>query len=144
MEIRTLEIGDMKSLSKLYYQFANKESNTEKMERKFCELQNNKSYIFLCAVENGQLIGSVRGVICESLYGECNPFLVVEDMIVDSEHRKKGIGKSLFQELEKQAVSKGCTQVILVTGETRIDAHKFYESMGFHATEYKGYKKKLI
>lgn len=144
MEIRNIEIGDMKSLSKLYYQFWEEESDIEKMERKFCELQNNKSYIFLCAVEKNRLIGSVMGVVCDELYGKCMPFLVVENMIVDSEYRRKGVGKLLFQELEKQAIDKGCVQVILVTDEARKYACGFYESIGFHPTNNKGYKKKLI
>lgn len=84
------------------------------------------------------------GIVCEELYGDCEPFLVVEDMVVDSEHRKKGIGKLLFQELERQAILKGCVQVILVTEEVRKDACGFYESIGFHPTKNKGYKKKLI
>ena len=144
MEIRNLKADDMESLSKLYYQFWNETSNIEKMEQKFSDLQKNSSYIFLCAVEDGHLVGSVMGVVCEELYGECTPFLVVEDMVIDAEYRKRGIGKALFRELEKQAIAKGCAQVILVTEENRKDACGFYESIGFHPSKNRGYKKKLI
>ena len=143
MNIRPLTIDDMESLAKLYFEFWNETSNVEKMKQAFSSLQNNSAYIFLCAVVDGQLVGSVMGIVCHELYGQCTPFLVVEDMIVDKKYRKKGIGRALFQALEKQAVARGCTQVILVTENVRTDACGFYESIGFHPSKNKGYKKKL-
>ena len=65
-------------------------------------------------------------------------------MIVDSTYRKKGIGKALFAALEKRAKIKDCTQIILVTETKRKDACGFYESIGFHPTASKGYKKELL
>jgi GNAT superfamily N-acetyltransferase len=97
----------------------------------------------LSAVENGLLIGSIMGVICGELYGECRPFLVLENMIVDKEYRNRGVGKALMSELEKIAVEKTCTQIILVTETNRIDACKFYESKGYSPNIHTGYKKKL-
>ena len=111
------------------------------MKNKFFELQQNDAYILLCAVEKDNIAGSVMGIICEELYGDCQPFLLLENMIVDSAYRKKGIGKALFVELEKRAKSKGCRQIILVTETNRKDACAFYESLGFHPTANKGYKK---
>ena len=144
MIIRNLEQGDISDLAKLYYQFWNEESDTQKMEEKFANLQNNESYILLGAVENDMLIGSVTGIICEELYGDCRPFLLLENMVVDSTYRGKGVGKALFEELENCAKARNCTQVILVTETDRKDACGFYESIGFHKTANKGYKKKIM
>jgi ribosomal protein S18 acetylase RimI-like enzyme len=74
------------------------------------------------------------GVICEELYGDCKPFLVLENMIVDETYRNQGVGKALVSELEKIATKRNCTQVILVTESNRIDACKFYESAGYKFT----------
>ena len=144
MVVRDLQIEDIESLSKLYYQFWNENSNTQKMKNKLIELQKNDAYILLCSFEGNNITGSVMGIICEDLYGECQPFLLLENMVVDTTYRKKGIGKALFVELEKRAKTKGCTQVILVTETNRKDACGFYESLGFHPTANKGYKKKLL
>ena len=143
MIIRDLQFEDIESLSKLYFQFWNEDSDIHKMKDKFKQLRNSDSYILLCAEENNALIGSLMGIICEELYGDCKPFLLVENMVVDGTQRKKGIGRALFVELEKRAKSKGCTQIILVTETERKDACGFYESIGFHPTANKGYKKKL-
>ncbi|MCL2576534.1 MAG: GNAT family N-acetyltransferase [Defluviitaleaceae bacterium] len=143
MTIRDMEIYDLDFLSELYFQFWGEKSNVVKVRKKFSQLQENPAYILLCAVEDDRLVGSVMGVICEELYGECQPFLVVENMIVDSSCRKKGIGKLLFAELEKQAKKRECSQILLVTESNREDACGFYESLGFHPTANKGYKKKI-
>jgi ribosomal protein S18 acetylase RimI-like enzyme len=144
MTIRDLQVEDIKSLSELYYQFWNENSDIQKMKTKFIKLHNDSTYIFLCAIENEKLVGSVMGIVCEELYGDCKPFLVIENMIVDKTCRKKGVGKTLFAELEKRAKDRDCTQIILVTETEREDACGFYESVGFHPTMHKGSKKKLL
>jgi ribosomal protein S18 acetylase RimI-like enzyme len=144
MEIRKLRYDDLSQLALLYEYFWSENSNIQKMERTFNELENDDSYIFLCAIENNKVCGSIMGIICYELYGNCDPFLVVEDMIVDASYRRKGVGKKLFLELEKRAKDKKCRQILLVTESNREDACNFYESIGFDPIKNKGYKKKII
>lgn len=143
MIIREMISEDIPELAGLYKQFWNEASCIESMYKQFEKLQKRGSHIFLSAVEDNILIGSVMGVICEELYGDCRPFLVLENMIVDKEYRNKGVGKALISELERIAKEKNCTQVILVTEENRPDACGFYESAGYSPVTHKGFKKKL-
>ena len=143
MHIRNMHAQDMEALAALYYQFWNTPSNAEKMRAKFLSLQSDSAYIFLCAVEDERVVGSVTGTVCEELYGECLPFLLVENMIVDKNFRRRGVGKTLFNELEQRAKEKGCRQIILVTESDREDARGFYASLGFHPTKNAGFKKKI-
>ena len=83
------------------------------------------------------------GVICGELYGDCKPFMVLENMIVDVRFRKMGVGKALISELENRAARQNCSQIILVTDSNRIDACEFYESAGYNPDTHKGFKKKL-
>jgi len=143
MEIRALTVEDMESLAQLYYQFWNEACDVPKMKASFHAMQGDGAYLLLGAQDGDQLVGSVMGVVCRELYGDCAPFLVLENMIVDKQYRNRGVGKLLFGELEARARLRGCAQIILVTESGRKDAHRFYESMGFHPTANKGYKKKL-
>lgn len=143
MLIREMITEDIPHLAKLYKQFWDEESCLETMYKKFSEFLKNDSHIILSAVENNQLIGSVMGVICGELYGDCKPFMVLENMIVDERFRKMGIGKELVSELENRATRKNCTQIILVTESNRIDACEFYKSVGYNPDTHKGFKKKL-
>lgn len=142
MKIRKLEKNDMKRLAGLYEQFWHETSDVSKMEAQFDVLERENSHIILGAEEEGVLIGSVMGVICKELYGDCRPFLVIENMIVDGAGRRKGVGSALLSEMEKQAKERYCTQMILVTEIERHDACGFYEAFGFQNNN-KGYKKKL-
>lgn len=142
MEIRSMLKSDIPQLVFLYKQFWNEESNIDKMQVQFERLSCNDAYVFLSAVENNKLVGSVMGVVCQELYGDCRPFLVMENMIVDQDSRKKGVGKLLFNKLEQIAKMRGCVQIILVTETSRKDACAFYQSCGFQL-DHAGYKKKL-
>jgi predicted N-acetyltransferase YhbS len=143
MLIREMIAEDIPQLEQLYRQFWGEESCVDAMNKQFQKLQENNSHIFISAIDNNKLIGSVMGVVCEELYGDCKPFLVLENMIVDKNYRNKGVGKALISELEKMATKRDCSQVILVTERNRVDAVKFYESVGYSSETHIGFKKKL-
>ena len=142
MEIRHLLLEDMPQLAALYRCFWDEDSDVEKMKRQWKLLEHQGSHILLGAVENDQLVGSAMGVICQEFYGDCRPFLVLENMVVSPDWRKKGIGRALLNRMEKEAGLQNCTQIILVTEKSRRDACSFYEACGF-SQENTGYKKKL-
>ena len=135
--------NDLPRLAELYRQFWNEESDLHAMREQFQNVSRNDTHILLCAEENGEVLGSVMGVVCEELYGDCRPFLVIENMIVHENARRKGIAAALLTELEIRAKERNCTQMILVTESDRNDACGFYESNGFNPGVNVGYKKKL-
>lgn len=143
MQIRNMIEGDIPQLANLYQLFWGEPSDTEKMEQQFAFIKNKDTHILLSAVEHERLIGSVTGIICAELYGDCRPFLVIENMIVDHNQRRKGIASALLNELEIIARERECTQMILVTETDRTDACAFYEASGFLSGVNSGYKKKL-
>jgi predicted N-acetyltransferase YhbS len=143
MLIREMIAEDIPQLEQLYRQFWGEESCVETMNKQFHKLQETNSHIFISAIDNNKLIGSVMGIICEELYGDCKPFLVLENMIVDKYYRDKGVGKALISELENMATKRGCSQVIFVTERSRVDAVAFYESAGYSSQTHIGFKKKL-
>jgi ribosomal protein S18 acetylase RimI-like enzyme len=143
MDIERLTESDLASLADLYTQFWSEKSSLQKMRATFRKLENNPHYIFLAAKQDHQLVGSAMGIICEELYGECNPFMVIEDVIVDKHKKRKGIGSQLMRELERIAAEQGCSYIIFVTECEREEAHRFYESLGYKSGTHKGFKKRL-
>ena len=142
-EIIELVESDLESLAGLYKQFWDEESDVEKMRPTFQRLSDNSDYIFLGAKCDDELVGSVMGVVCEELYGQCLPFMVVEDLVVDKNHRRQGVGSTIMRELEQRAINRGCSFILLVTEQNRTTAHRFYESLGYSQDKYKGFKKRL-
>lgn len=142
MLIRQLEKRDLLQLADLYYQFWGDHSDVDEMEKQLGFMQAENTHVVLVYETDGVIIGSVMGVVCRELYGDCRPFMVVENMIVDQTHRRSGVGRQLLRELENAAKERNCTQLILVTEKDREDACAFYENYGF-SKNTTGYKKRV-
>ena len=83
------------------------------------------------------------GIVCQELYGRCLPFMVVEDVIVDQAHRRRGIGSQLMRRIEGEADKNNCSYIMLVTDAHRDEAIGFYEHIGYHPDKYRACKKYL-
>ena len=143
MIIRRMIKADIPELARLYKQFWQEDSCVEAMDDEFARLVASEAYVLLSAVEEGRLIGSVMGVICGELYGKCQPFMLLENMVADSGCRNRGAGKALITELENIARGKNCSQILLVTESDRADACAFYTAAGYSPDTHRGFKKKL-
>lgn len=145
MNIQILKKEDLQGLKRLYEEgFGIESSNFQKMLDYFEKINNNPDYIILCAYSDKELTGSVQGVVCYELFGQCKPFMVVENVVVLPSHRRQGIAKKLLIELEKQARTHKCSAILFVSSSHRSGAHKLYESLGFGEDKVNGYRKKLI
>ena len=139
MIIRKLEKADLVELAGLYQEFWGDFSDIVAMEEQYNLMQAENTHIVLVCEAENKVVAAVMGVVCRELYGDCRPFMVVENMIVEKMYRRKGVGHKLLNGLEKAAQSRNCTQMILVTEKERIDACGFYEKYGFskNTTAYK-------
>lgn len=54
----------------------------------------------------------------------------VEDLCVDEQCRKMGVGKALMEEMERQAKAKGADAMELTVWSFNDNAVKFYENLG--------------
>lgn len=66
----------------------------------------------------------------------------VESVVVDEAARGRGIGALLMREIEKLARDAGCFRIELTSNRARLDAHRFYEQLGY-APSHVGFKKRL-
>ena len=113
------------------------------MTDNFKIISTDNNYILLGARYNDKLAGSLMGIICYDLVGDCKPFMVIENVIVTAAYRGKGIGKLLINEIERIGKTRNCYYTMFVSGIHRIDAHKFYQSTGYNPDTVKGFKKYL-
>ncbi|MBP8084499.1 MAG: GNAT family N-acetyltransferase [Spirochaetes bacterium] len=141
--IRNVEENDIDSIAGLYKLFWNDEQNVEKMKINYGKLRYNTNYIFLCAVAGDKLVGTIMGIVCDELYGECRPFLIMDDLVVHNEFRRMKIGTMLLNKLENIGMERGCYQILFMTEKDRTSSISFYESMGYDSNANAGFKKKL-
>ena len=92
--------------------------------------------------ETGTICGSLFGVVFEEICDSCRPILLVENVAVLESYQGKGVGRAMFQEIERWSKEQwDCHYEILASGLNRTGAHKFYHALGFQ--EVKGFKKYL-
>lgn len=141
--IREVTKGDLNDLCRLYEELMDQPTNYEKMVEVFDIIQAKGDYHVLGAFKDGVLAGSVMGIVCQDLVGECRPFMVIENVVVSDRFRRLGIGKQLMMNIEAIACEKNCSYVIFVSGGQRKEAHAFYEKLGFKDEKVEGYRKHL-
>jgi ribosomal protein S18 acetylase RimI-like enzyme len=89
----------------------------------------------LVAVEGGSVIGyayaTVEGIDFMALRG---PAGVLQDVLVDPEHRDRGVGRLLVDAALSFLRSRGMAQVVLSTAEANEPARRLFARLGFRRT----------
>lgn len=135
--------ADAKAVDRVMLVISEECADLEKMAAQIEKLRNDPQKYLLVAVdpENDTICGSVLGVVFEDICQDGRPILLVENVAVLEEYQGKGVGRQLFEEIERWGKEMDCHYEILVSGMDRVGAHKFYNALGF--IEAKGFKKYL-
>ena len=144
ISIRPVKIDELDELAELYRELAGKGTDPGKMKKHFEWMQSNPDYIVLGAKGAGELIGSLMGIVCQDIVGECRPFMVIENVIVSRRYRRRGIGKRLMRKIEEIARERNCYYIMFVSKSQRGEAHRFYESLGYGLDFARRFKKYLV
>lgn len=75
--------------------------------------------------------GIVDLLVVSNLTHGGSPWTIVENLVVDSDRRRNGIGQALMREVIERARRAGCYKVQLMSNVRREGAHDFYRSLGF-------------
>ena len=81
--------------------------------------------------EDGEVVGCLQLCMLPGLSSQGAQRALIEDVRVASHCRSRGIGEQLVQWAVTEARAKGCKLVELLTHNSRVDAQRFYERLGF-------------
>ncbi len=137
------DLHDLDALDRVMLVISDKPADRSKMGPLVEKINKDPQKYLLAAVDrkSGTLCGSLLGVVFEDICGDCRPILIIENVAVLPEYQQKGVGKAMFQEIERWGREMDCHYAILVSGMQRTGAHKFYAALGY--SEVKGFKKYL-
>lgn len=63
----------------------------------------------------------------------------IEVVHVAANHRNRGLGSQMMRWALERCRERGCGMVQLTSNKKRLDAHRFYERLGFHKS-HEGFK----
>jgi len=134
--------NDLPQLAKLYGELANRAIDPNGMKETFEKIAASDDYFLLGARNrDGRLVGTIMGVLCHDLVKECRPFMVMENLVVDAEWHRKGIGSLLMEKIESIARQRNCIFMEFCSSSFRTGAHAFYKESGYDPGEVKGFRK---
>lgn len=144
LTISSIDSPDLGQLALLYEELTGTKTNLALLESLYKKIATNTDYILIGAKNEAQrLVGSVMGIVCTDLVGECRPFMVLENVIVSEQSRRQGIGEKLVKYIENYARERNCYYIMLVSLSKRKEAHDFYDSIGYKLGVVQGFKKYL-
>lgn len=98
----------------------------------FAAVDRDPNIQLVVAEDNdGAVVGCLQLCVLPGVSSQGASRGLLEDVRVASHCRSRGIGEQLVQWAVGEARAKGCKLVELLTHNTRVDAQRFYERLGF-------------
>ena len=142
--IRQATANDITRIIELYDELAittsgvesGKNPSLEDYERTLNEIGSVPGYELLVAEDKDGISGTMVLLIMPNLAHRASPWALVENLIIDRKHQRRGTGRKLMEYAIQRARDEGCYKVILNSNKKRRGAHKFYRSLGFEASSH--------
>ena len=80
---------------------------------------------------SGRLVSSCTLAIVPNLSRGARSYAVIENVVTDAEHRRRGLGRAVLGAALDKAWKADCYKVLLATGSKRETTLRFYEGAGF-------------
>jgi ribosomal protein S18 acetylase RimI-like enzyme len=133
MEIKQIKTDDYLLVTKLFdqYRMFYKQASDIALAETYIKnrLENNESVIFVAFVGHKPVGFTQLYPLLSSVRATKNWLL--NDLFVDTDHRKQGIGEALLKAAANFAKSQGATFVQLETASDNYTAQSLYEAVGF-------------
>jgi ribosomal protein S18 acetylase RimI-like enzyme len=97
----------------------------------FDRVDRDPNLALVVAEEEGAVVGCLQLCILPGLSSQGASRALIEDVRVATHRRSRGIGEQLVQWAVSEARARNCKLVELLTHQTRVDAQRFYERLGF-------------
>ncbi|MCF6370045.1 GNAT family N-acetyltransferase [Rhizobium sp. TRM95001] len=110
--------------------------------RAFKEIEASGREQLFVAELGGEVVGTFQIVFNRTLTGRGGLNMTLEAVQTRPDVRGQGIGAAMVGHAVREARLRGCRFVQLTSNAARIDAHRFYERLGF-AKSHIGFKMKL-
>ena len=136
-----LEENELLSLLELYQQLNPDDDKIDDIAAKnIWERITSQNIKYFVAKDDGKIIASCYLCIIPNLTRGGKSIGFIENVITDMGYRRRGIGKTIIKKAIEYAQKQNCYKVLLQSGNKRVDAHLFYESIGFSGESKKAFE----
>lgn len=130
--------GDAEKIQELYKQLVD-DPNIGVSAKSIEKISKDENNFLITAKLEGEIVATAFLVICRDVMYSNQPFAIIENIVIDSKFRRRGIGKSLMNHLSSLCKAEKCTKIMLLSSSKRTDAHSFFEECGYKSDVKKGF-----
>jgi GNAT superfamily N-acetyltransferase len=102
--------------------------------RAFSAIDADPAHLLMVADEGRSVVGTMQLSFLPGLARRGAMRAQIEAVRVHADHRNGGLGAAMIGWAVDEARRRGCRLVQLTTDRSRVDAHRFYERLGFVAS----------
>ena len=132
--VRNADVQDAEALLRLYRQLGSPRTELPSLADATSAIEKMEQHAWLhllVAEINEEAVGTVTIAIIPSITHNSRPWVQLENMVVDEDHRRAGIGEALIQRCYAISQEAGAYKLQLVNSDWREGAHAFYRRIGF-------------
>ncbi len=108
----------------------------------FDEITADPKHHLIVAEKNGEVVGTIQLSFIPGMPNFGMKRGLLENVHIRSDQRGSGLGTEMVTWAIERCREAGCGVVQLTSNKLRLDAHRFYEKLGFAKT-HEGFKLKL-
>lgn len=129
MRIRIAELRDAPEIARLSGELGYS-AEVEVIARRLETLLRSASdKVLVAESSDGTVQGWVHGFLSQLI--ESNYRVEIGGLVVEANARRQGIGRRLIAEIETWAKERGAMELSVRCRDGRVDAHRFYENLGY-------------
>lgn len=141
MHVRQADEGDLEGITHLYANLRPEDPTLDRIHAAALlgnVIRSEVTSLFVAEVD-GQLASTCMLALIPNFASGGRPIGVIEHVITLPEHRGKGLAMKTIDTALGFAWAKRCCKVFLLSGATRTEAHRLYESLGFNGDVERGF-----
>lgn len=140
-EFRKAKADDALAIAGLYSELA-PDAPVSVLPERITEIASDPNTYLIVCDDGGEIIATALISLCNDVMFTRQPFAVLENVIVNKDFQREGVGKSLMDHVEEYCLAKDCSKIMLLSNAENRGAHDFYAAMGYDPDEKLGFVKK--
>lgn len=137
MEIRKADKNDLAGILRLYSQMHDIEApeTSDKIKKVWKRILDYKDQHVVVGVKDETVIATCVIIIVPNLTHEQRPYALIENVVTDENHRKKGFASQILDYAREIAVRENCYKIMLLTSSKEDSVMRFYEKAGYNRND---------
>ncbi|AMV73712.1 hypothetical protein JCM30471_21310 [Desulfuromonas carbonis] len=134
LTFREIDETDLPAVLRLYAQLGEDDGRVLTLEQArdiYRRMRSYPDYQLYLAELDAEPVGTFALLVMDNLGHLGARSAVLEDVVVDTRLRGRGIGKQMMEFANRICLDKGCYKMSFSSNRNRKAAHRFYESLGF-------------